>query len=72
MGTVYKICDCKNKDTRPEEKCSTYNLNSNKKILFRNNNNSIKSLNSSSKFTKDTLEPNIAVNLIIKTTRIAI
>ena len=67
MGTVYKICDCKNKDTRPEEKFATYNFESNKKIFFRNNNNSsIKTLNSSSKNTKDTLEPNIAANLIIK------
>ena len=66
MGTVYNYCDCKNKDPRPDEKFSTLNMKSNKLYFFRNNNSSIKTLNSSTKNTKDSVELNNAANIIIQ------
>ena len=66
MGTIYNYCDCKNKDTRPEEKFSTANMKSDKLYFFRNNNNSIKTINTSTKNTKDSIDLNYAANIIIK------
>ena len=65
MGMAYNLCDCRNKDTRADEKLSTCNMKTNKKYFFRNN-NGIKISNTSTKNTKDTLELNNAANVIIK------
>ena len=70
MGISYKLCDCKNKEIQTEEQILTYNMLPNKKYFFRNNNNSIKTINSIMKNTKDTLELNNAANIIIKNYKI--
>ena len=42
MGMTYNFCDFKNKEIESEEQLFTYNMLSNKKFFFRNNNINIK------------------------------
>lgn len=67
---AYNLCDCKNRDPRTEENIFSCNMRPNKKFFFRNNNNCIKTLNSISKNTRDSIELNNAANIIIKNYKI--